>query len=114
VAHLPSRTQLKVALQAIGLPGGRQLQFIRAHFNAPGRARTARNLAKDAKYQSWRGINLQYGLLAEALANEIGVKGFGIEIILTGAKPKTVTNREWVLIMRPEFADALKQAGWVK
>ena len=53
--NLPNATQLTAALQAIGLPGGRQLQFLKAHYQAPGKALTAARLAKAAKYQSWRG-----------------------------------------------------------
>ena len=53
-------------------------------------------------------------LLAESIAKQLGVKSMGLDIILASAQPKSLTNKEWVLIMRPEFADALVQAGWVK
>jgi hypothetical protein len=29
-------------------------------------------------------------------------------------RPQTVTNQEWILVMRPEFAVGLKKAGWIE
>ena len=111
---LPNAIELTAALKAHGLPGGRQLLFLAAHCEAPGKALNAANLAKHAKYQDWRGINLQYGLLADSLGKHLGIKGKGLSLLLEFAKPKSITNKEWVLVMRPEFAKALRVAGWVK
>lgn len=111
--NLPNATQLTAALQAIGLPGGRQLQFLKAHYQAPGKALTAARLAKAAKYQSWRGVNLQYGRLAGKIARVLKAKDAGLSLLVEFIRPKSVTNDQWVLVMRPEFARALEKSGWV-
>jgi hypothetical protein len=56
--------QLAAALLEIGVPRGNQLRFLRAHYQAPGRASTASSLAKMAGYKNFNGINLSYGKLA--------------------------------------------------
>ena len=112
--RLPNAKELAVALKALPLPGGRKLHFLRAHCQAPGKALTAAKLAKAAKYKSWHAINLHYGLLAESVGQVIGRKGEGLSLLLEFAKPKSITNEQWVLVMRPEFVSALRMAGWVK
>jgi len=102
------------ALRSIERPGGRQLQFLQAHYLAPGHALTAAKLAKAARYKSWAGLNLQYGLIAKKVGEAMHAKDFHLGSLVDFAPPNSVTNKHWVLIMKPEFARALKQAGWVR
>jgi hypothetical protein len=101
------------ALQLVGRPGGNQLEFLRAHARAKSRAATFRQLAVAAKYQSYRAINLHYGKLARRIGNALGQPTARITLLLESHQPDSVTNREWILVMRPEFAEALKAAGWI-
>lgn len=96
------------ALQAIPLPGGRQIEFLRAHYKAPGRALTATRLAEAVGYKDYRGINLCYGLLAVRIGGELGIKNPSLSLLVVFEK-----HKEWIFIMRPEFAQALKKAGWL-
>ena len=109
----PTASQFTAALRAIPKPGGKQLQFLTAHYRAPGRATTAAKLARAVKYQSWRAINLRYGLLAQAIADAMRKESTGLGLLMEFAEPKTVTNEHWILVMRPEFANALRHAGWI-
>lgn len=109
-----SKLDFKRAMAVLGKPGGRQLGFLQEHFSAPGRASTAGNLARAAGYQNYRAINLHYGGLAKRIAGVLGIKGVGIELLVEGNEPLRITNEHWVLSMRPEFADALSELGWVK
>src|SRR4051794_27014694 len=109
-----SATELTAALRGLQRPGTRQLQFLQAHYSAPGRALTAAKLAKAARYTSWAGLNLQYGLMAKKIGQAISATNFDLGSLVEFAPPNPVTNRHWVLIMKPEFARAPKQAGWVR
>ena len=110
---LPTRRQFTDVLAKIPMPGGRQLEFLREHANAPGRALTARRLARAVGYQNHGGINLQYGLLAQRIGEALGRRGVHLSLLVDFVRPKAVTNREWVMVMHPQFAEALKQARWI-
>jgi hypothetical protein len=105
--------EIHKALIKIGKPRGRQPKFLQAHYDSNGRASTATILAQRAGYKSYRGVNLQYGVLAEKLAKEIGYRGQSLAMVCDWAERDTITNAHYVLIMRPNFAEALKSAGWV-
>ena len=110
---IPTRNQFVRALNEIGLPSGRQQVFLREHANAPGRALTARRLAESVHYQNYGGINLQYGLLAKRIGQVLGRQNSRLSILVDFVQPRAVTNSEWVLVMHPQFAEALEQAGWI-
>jgi hypothetical protein len=105
--------QFQNALRAISRPGGHQLKFIAAHERASSRAATFSQLAKEAGYRSYRAINLHYGKLARRIGDALGLANAGIELLMEPHRPASITNREWVLVMRPEFATALRREGWV-
>jgi hypothetical protein len=93
-------------------PKGKQLEFLQAHYEAPGRAATATVLAQKVHYKSFDAINLQYGILAARIAEYVE-PGAHISLLVDLVRPASVTNKQWILVMRPEFANALKRAGWV-
>jgi hypothetical protein len=111
--RLPTRSQFAHALATLPTPGGRQLDFLREHANAPGRVLTARRLADAVGYQNHGGINLQYGLLARRIGEALGRSDVNLSLLVDFVRPKAVTNKEWVMVMHPQFAEALKQAGWI-
>jgi hypothetical protein len=108
-----SVSQFVSALKNVGRPAGRQLQFLKAHYDAPGRAATATGLAKNVGYKSYSGINLQYGILAGQVGAYLGIPGADVSLLVDLVRPPSVTNKEWLLVMRPEFAEGLKGAGWI-
>jgi hypothetical protein len=89
------------------------MQFLRAHYKARGRALTAKRLAQKVGYKNYRAINRLYGLLAAKMGPLVGQPNSDIDLLVESAPPKSITNKEWILIMRPEFAAGLKRAGWV-
>lgn len=109
----PTKTDFDRALKTIGKPGGRQIDFLREHVNAQGRALTAQRLADSVGYKDYRGINLQYGLLARKIGDVLGRKNANLTLLVDFVRPKSVTNDEWIMVMHPQFATALKQARWV-
>lgn len=108
-----SKTAFKRALELIGMPGGRQLEFLQAHYSSPGRASTATNLARAAGYRNFNALNLQYGTLARRIGEALGVREATLGLLLEFNEPFSLTNEHWILSMRPEFADALRELGWV-
>jgi hypothetical protein len=101
------------ALKDLNPPQGRQREFLREHLRAPGRAVNARTLAASVGYQDHRGINLHYGLLARKIGEKLGKREARLSLLVDFVRPKSVSNTEWLPVMRPEFADALQESGWV-
>ena len=109
----PTAAEFTKGLKSLRRPGGRQLDFLRAHCAAPAGVMTATRLAKAAGYRSSDGINLQYGLLAQRIGKALGRRDVDITLLVDGVTPKSVTNEHWLLSIKPQFAAALKRAGWV-
>ena len=109
-----SAQEFAKALATLQMPRGGLKRFLQAHYAASGRAMTATNLAQAANYKDHRGFNLHYGLLATRIGNALGSTESNLGLLVEFLHPYAATNREYVLIMRPEFAEALRQAGWVK
>lgn len=109
----PSTGEFASALRSIPRPGGNQLRFLRAHVRAPGRVLTAGRLARAAGYRNYGGINLQYGRLARRIGEAMGRRNQRLSLLVEFVQPKAVTNQEWLLAIRREFATALKRVGWV-
>src|SRR5690349_14858346 len=109
-----SKAQFKHALEVLGRPGGRQLRFLQEHYSSPGRASTATLLAVAAGYKNFNALNLQYGLLARRVGEILGHPDERLGFLLEFNEPASLTNEHWILSMRPAFADALRELGWVR
>jgi hypothetical protein len=110
---MPTTRQFTAALKAISKPSPRVLTMLRHHVDAPNHASIARELAKAAGYVDWRGFNSQYGRLAKRVGEELGLKPPFLSKIVNLIEPGELRNEEWLVLMRKEFATALKRAGWV-
>ena len=109
----PSAKQYVAALKAITPFSGKQKELLRVHYRAQSHAMTARRLAEAVGYKSYRGINLQYGLLAKRIGVALGLRNTNLSLLAHFVPPKQVTNKDWILLMNPTFADALKKLKWV-
>lgn len=106
------------ALAAIGKPGGKQLKFLKKHASAPGRALNMASIARAAGYADHRGGNLQYGRLGARIGEALGRSDRRIGHLVEFVAPKGrsrehISNEEWILVMRANFAKALERAGWI-
>jgi hypothetical protein len=108
-----SASRFASVLQVIGRPTGRRLEILRAHYTAPGHAATPTVLAKHVGFKGSIGISVSYGTLAKRIGLLVGQESPNISLLFEVVRPTTATSREWVLVMRPEFADGLKRAGWI-
>jgi hypothetical protein len=108
-----SASRFASILQAIGRPDGRRLEVLQAHYSAPGRAATATILAERVGFKGSIGINVSYGTLAKQIGMLIGEESPNLSLLFEVVGPTTAKSGEWILVMRPEFADGLKRAGWI-
>src|SRR5947207_13187633 len=108
--------QFKKALQVLGQPTGGQRRFLKAHYRATGRVQPMWNLATAAGYRAFTGVNLQYGWLARRIGNILGhpLPRPRIGLLVEFVDPPRISNRNYVLHMKPAFASALRSAGWVQ
>lgn len=115
-SHALSQAEFERALGLIRRPGGRILDFVRAHLRAPGHASTASQLAEAVGYQNYRAINLHYGILAGDIGHAAGcqLRLVNLSLLVTFIKPTPNTDEDWILEMRPEFAAALEKSGWLE
>lgn len=100
-----------------------QKQMLQAHFHAPERKMTARQLASAVGYKDFSATNLKYGNVGKQLLQEIPrdipkypntdepIYTFAIA---DGARESGAPTEEWVWVMRPEIAQALLISGLVK
>lgn len=112
---MPTTAQLAAALREIKKPEGRQLEFLGFHEQAKARALTTTMLSHHVHYKSYRAVNLLYGKLAKEIGEFLDIKptGLKLELLCDFFRPGDITNSEWILVMRPEFAEALKRAKWL-
>jgi len=116
-----TETEFEAALKSLRKPRGRQPRFLKAHAEAKGRALNMRTLAKAAGYTSYHGVNLQYGLLAERIGRALKRPRTGtvainhlVEFVAPkGRSADHISNDEFILVMRPEFAAALMKSNWI-
>jgi hypothetical protein len=107
-----SALEFASALRKIGQLGGRQMDVLAAHYNAPGRAATTTDLARQVGYEGYKGVNLCYGNLAAKIETLVGVRAPDEKVLLL-CEAEQDSEKHWVLTMRAEFAEGLRQAGWV-
>jgi hypothetical protein len=92
-----------------------QLLLLQRHYYSPGRAITARRLAEVVGFQDWRGVNLQYGIWAKKLCDEldVSVDGDSLFVLATFVHDPAIDQGECQLVMRVQVARALELLGWV-
>jgi hypothetical protein len=101
-------------LQAIGRPDERQLEILRAHYAASGRAATTTELAEQIGFKGSFGISASYGRLVKQIGMLIGEDCPTISLLFEVVGSTTAKSGDRVLVMRAEFADGLKLAGWIE
>ena len=123
MAKILSQKAFERALKELGDHRGQQANFLRIHAQSSGRAMTMKRLALEVGYRSWRGMNLQYGILARDIGLAAGMKFEelpypNILLLVDFVAPvhkseKNISNSEWILVMKEPFLNALKKAGWI-
>lgn len=105
-----------VAVERSGI-GAKHLEMLRAHFSAPRHVVTWRQLAAAVGYPNYETVNLQYGIFARQLAEELGLTkkklgGFWLHVIAGWAQQPGALG-ETAFVMHPPMISALKRLGWM-
>lgn len=89
------------ALNEIARPSEKQKEFLQAHYKVG--------------YKNHGGINLQYGILAKRITDQLGLPPTNpyLSLLVKIKRSKNGANDHYNLIMGDEFAKGLKSAGWV-
>lgn len=115
--------QFLEAMSHLKRPGENVRKMLRAHFNSKGRVSTMTLLAQAAGYASFSPANLHYGALARRIGKHLAISEPSVRmptaadayLSLIGdfIPPEEVTNTHWLLVMKPEFAEALQASHWL-
>ncbi|SRR6266508_2286010 len=118
-----SQKVFESALRELKDPRGRQAQFLGIHARSKGQAMTMKRLAEKVGYRSWRGMNLQYGILARDIGLAAGMSFSNLPdpniMLLVDFVPpvrkssENISNSEYILVMKEPFMKALKAVGWI-
>jgi len=117
--QVPSVSQYVAAFQKIRPQmNDKQFELLKKHYAAPARAMTAGKLAQSVGWQDHRGANRWYGGLGRMLADAMGFEygpesGIAVSMLALFVEPESVSNAEWLLVMRANVAEALEVLGWV-
>ncbi|GAB4211005.1 MAG: hypothetical protein OHK0012_02670 [Synechococcales cyanobacterium] len=114
--EVPTAEAYTKALQSIESKiTAKQKQMLLFHYQSHNRTATFTELANHVGYSSYRGANLQYGKLADMLANELGfdVSALYFRSNIIGTEFLTsLASGDFELIMHHELAKALEKLGW--
>ena len=115
--------QFLSAMQDMKKPGPSVRKLLKAHYNAKGRVSTMSLLAEAAGFSSFSPANLHYGDLAKRIGKHLAITEPDLKLperadaylslLVDFIRPDAVTNTHWLLVMKPEFAEALRQARWL-
>ena len=111
------------------------IELFQEHYNAPGRAATAGELASAVQYRSHSAVNLNYGILSGKIIkywikagrwSQTDLLNTLIEHDILDENQETINpnlsifmkrfshDRYWTFYMSDSLADALEEMGWVK
>jgi hypothetical protein len=118
--NVPSKEQYVAAFSRCERAIKGRLKILLAHCTFPGQAATATQLAEAVGYPNHSAVNLNYGLLARRVCEEMGLRAEDI-----GGQPtdwlvtftdldRTKGRAHVVLTLHDSVVDALKELGWVE
>mgnify|MGYP001159368901 CR=1 FL=1 len=118
-----SAAQFLEAMSHLRRPGESVRKLLRAHLNSKGRVSTMTLLAEAAGYASFSPANLHYGGLGRRIGKHLAISEPSVRVptasdaylslIVDFIRPEAVTNAHWLLVMKPEFAEALQASRWI-
>jgi len=87
------------------------MQMLLANYHASNRTLTASMMAKVMGYDSYGAANLHYGTLGRLIGEKLGwhpLPEFKVNVLVDFEKE----DKEWLWIMKPAVAEAIKLLGW--
>jgi hypothetical protein len=122
-AQVISAAQFLEAMSHLKRPSASVRKLLHAHLNSKGRVSTMTLLADAAGFASFSPANLHYGGLARRIGKHLAISEPSVRVptasdaylSLIGdfIPPEAITNAHWLLVMKPEFAEALQASHWL-
>jgi predicted HNH restriction endonuclease len=87
------------------------MQMLLANYHAPNRTLTASMMARAMGYDNFNAANLHYGALGGLVGEKLGwnpLPEFKVNVLVDFEK----RNEEWLWIMKPVVAEAIRLLGW--
>jgi dihydroxyacid dehydratase/phosphogluconate dehydratase len=89
-------------------------KLLHAHYHSPHHQATATQIAAAMGWTNYVSANAHYGKLAQSVADQLGFHPAGCHLnALTTFVAPTEPGDQFLIIMRPQVANALEQLGWV-
>ncbi len=113
---LPSVADYAAAFQAIeaGITP-KQRELLLLHHRAQARVTSATRLAEAVGFENYNAVNLQYGLLARQVADQLGIdlnESVVAGVLVDFVDPGFAANEHFLWVLRPDVAQALEDLGW--
>lgn len=87
--------------------------LLRAHFESPDHTAPWSALAEAVGYKNWKGVNLQYGILAKRVGEELGYeerpRGFWLFILVDWAHDFDPIHGHTLFTLRRPVIEALER-----
>jgi hypothetical protein len=113
---LPSVADYAAAFQAIeGRITPKQRELLLLHHRAQARVTSATRLAEAVGFENYNAVNLQYGLLARQVADQLGIdlnESVVAGVLVDFVDPGFAANEHYLWVLRPNVAQALEDLGW--
>jgi putative restriction endonuclease len=92
-----------------------QREMLLAHYSAPDHSVSARQLAAAVGLANFNAANLHYGKLGRSLFSVLGKPAGADNVFILAdlVPPGQRDNKEWLWVMRPQVAQALRVLGFV-
>jgi hypothetical protein len=89
-------------------------KLLRTHFNFRHHQATMTQISEAMGWKSYSSGNAHYGKLAQLVGEQVGFHtgSCHLNVLATFIEPEEPGDH-WLIIMRPQVADALKQLNWV-
>ena len=100
-----------LALESQMTPTRRRI--LEVHYRALDRQLTMTQIAEAVGWKSYSSANSHYGRLAKLVGEQVGfrLRSCHLASLCTFVRPEEKGDH-WLIIMRPEVAEALKSLGW--
>ncbi|MBK6418071.1 MAG: hypothetical protein IPF79_02625 [Ignavibacteria bacterium] len=108
-----TKQQFSQAISRISKPSESIIRLLRVHDGISGRVATASVLADKVGWQSYRAVNLHYGRLAKRIGSAMDIPEANLNLLVDFVRPEDITNKEWLLVMKPAFAEAIRTLHWI-
>jgi hypothetical protein len=114
--RLPTVAEYVTAFRAVQAKiTDKQHEMLRVHHAAPARTISASRLAEAVGFENWTAANLQYGLLAGRLNDQLALnlaEHARVGVLVDFVDPGYAANEHWLWVMRPNVAQALEDLKW--